>query len=142
MSEYLIEGPLPTALLKEFADQLSRNPRIGAQDIFLGQIRNDEINGQAVVAIEYSAYAEMAEKVFAQIVAEARQKFNLLELVVKHSMGAVAVGELSLIVLAAGEHRKETLAGLRWTVEAIKAQVPVFGKEILADQSHQWKVNR
>jgi molybdopterin synthase catalytic subunit len=37
--------------------------------------------------------------------------------------------------------RKVVFEALEYIVEAIKADVPVFGKEIFEDESHQWKIN-
>lgn len=114
---------------------------IGAHDIFLGQVRRDEIDGKFVAAIEYSAHKEMAEKEFHRIRESAFEKFDLTCMHIYHSLGRVEVGEICLFVFVSSKHRKETFRAIEWLVESIKAEVPIFGKEIFEDETHQWKVN-
>lgn len=114
---------------------------IGAHNIFLGQVRADEIDGKTVSAIEYSAYQEMANKVFHKIRESAFQKFNLSCMHIYHSLGKVAIGEVCLFVFVSSPRRKEVFPAIEFIVEEIKANVPVFGKELFEDESHQWKVN-
>jgi molybdopterin synthase catalytic subunit len=58
-----------------------------------------------------------------------------------HSIGTVNVGEICLFVFVSSPHRTTVFDALEFIVEEIKANVPVFGKEIFEDNSHQWKVN-
>lgn len=115
---------------------------IGAHDIFLGQVRADEIDGKKVVAIEYSAYEEMAETEFHHIREAAFEKFDLSCMHIYHSRGIVKTGEICLFVFTSSAHRKEAMDACRFLVEEIKAKVPVFGKEIFADGDHVWKENK
>lgn len=115
---------------------------IGAHDIFLGQVRADVIDGKTVTAIDYSAHEEMAEKVFYEIREAAFEKFDLTCMHIYHSLGKVNAGEICLFVFTSSAHRKETMDATRWIVEEIKAKVPIFGKEIFEDESHQWKENK
>ena len=114
---------------------------IGAHNIFLGQVRADEINGKVVTAIEYTAYEEMANKKFHEIREATFEKYDLTCMHIYHSLGTVAVGEICLFVFVSSPRRKVVFEALEYVVEAIKADVPVFGKEIFEDASHQWKVN-
>ena len=115
---------------------------IGAHDIFLGQVRADEIDGKVVKAIDYSAHEEMAEKVFFNIREAAFEKFDLTCMHIYHSLGIVNAGEICLFVFTSSAHRKEAMDACRYIVEEIKANVPVFGKEVFEDNSHVWKVNQ
>lgn len=115
---------------------------IGAHDIFLGQVRADEIEGKKVVAIDYSAYEEMAEQEFHKIREAAFEKFDLTCMHVYHSRGVVKAGEICLFVFTSSAHRKEAMDACRFLVEEIKANVPVFGKEVFADGDHVWKENK
>lgn len=114
---------------------------IGAHDIFLGQVRADVIDGKTVSAIEYTAYEEMANIKFDEIRENAFDKFDLTCSHIYHSLGAVNAGELCLFVFVSSPRRKEAIKALEYLVETIKAESPIFGKEIFEDQSHQWKVN-
>ena len=57
-----VDGPIPSSFVAESIQKHSSKTGIGAHSIFLGQVRADSINGRKVVAIDYSAYEEMAWK--------------------------------------------------------------------------------
>ena len=59
-----IKGAISSEFIANSIAKHQSKTDIGAHNIFLGQVRADEINGKAVVAIEYSAYEEMANKKF------------------------------------------------------------------------------
>lgn len=115
---------------------------IGAHDIFLGQVRADEIEGKTVTGIEYTAYEEMAEQKMGQIREEIFAKYDLSCMHVYHSLGMVGVGELCLFVFVSAPHRQAAFDGIRDLVERIKKELPVFGKEVFQDESYSWKVNK
>jgi molybdopterin synthase catalytic subunit len=114
---------------------------IGAHNIFLGQVRADVIEGKKVVAIEYSAYEEMAETKFYEIREAAFAKYEVTCLHIYHSIGTVKTGEICLFVFVSAPRRKVVYEALHFLVEEIKASVPIFGKEILEDDSYTWKTN-
>lgn len=115
---------------------------IGAHDVFLGQVRADEIEGKIVQAIDYSAYEDMANKVFHEIRESAFEKFDLTCMHIYHSKGVVKAGEICLFVFTSSVHRKEAMDACRYLVEEIKVKAPVFGKELFEDETHQWKINK
>ncbi len=114
---------------------------IGAHDIFLGQVRADEIEGKEVCAIEYSAYEEMAEQKFYEIRESTFEKFDLTCMHIYHSIGRVNAGEICLFVFTSSKHRAMAMDACRYLVEEIKSKVPIFGKECFEDDSYQWKEN-
>ena len=116
--------------------------QIGAHDIFLGQVRADDIDGKTVQAIDYSAYDDMALKTFHEIREAAFDKFNLTCMHIYHSKGIVKIGEICLFVFTSSAHRKEAMEACRWLVEQIKEKAPIYGKELFEDDSHQWKTNK
>ncbi|WP_026915777.1 molybdenum cofactor biosynthesis protein MoaE [Christiangramia portivictoriae] len=137
-----IQGAIPPEkIAKSIANHQSKT-NIGAHSIFLGQIRADEVDGNIVQAIEYSAYEEMAEQVFHEIRETAFSKFDITCAHIYHSMGRVNAGEICLFVFTSSEHRKIAIEACNFFVEEIKAKVPIFGKELFEDESHQWKVNK
>ena len=115
---------------------------IGAHDIFLGQVRADNIDGKTVVAIDYSAYEDMANQEFHNIREATFDKFDLSCMHIYHSKGIVKAGEICLFVFTSSAHRKEAMDACRFLVEEIKAKVPVFGKEVFEDNTHVWKENK
>ena len=138
---YFISGPIAPAQITKQISELATRTDLGAHNFFLGQVRSDEIDGKRVTGIDYSGYEPMAIKAFDTICAEAKAKFNLADIYILHSLGLVKAGEVSLFVCVTSKRRRPVLEGLDYIVEAIKANVPIFGKEILADASHVWKAN-
>jgi len=137
----LVEGPVQANFIADSIASHSAKTSIGAHDIFLGQVRNDIINQKEVVAIDYSAYAEMAEDIFHTIREEAFERFQLSCMHIYHSIGRVKAGEIGLFVFVSAPHRNAAFDACRWIVEQIKEKAPVWGKEIFADDTHSWKIN-
>ncbi|MBL7898438.1 MAG: molybdenum cofactor biosynthesis protein MoaE [Crocinitomicaceae bacterium] len=141
MKKVITEGPISPVKIGDSISHHQVKTDIGAHSIFLGQVRADEIEGKKVTAIEYSCYEEMAEKIFHEIRESAFEKFELTCMHIYHSKGIVKAGEICLFVFTSSRHRKMAIDACTWIVEEIKVKVPVFGKEIFNDETHQWKVN-
>lgn len=135
-------GAISSEFIAESIAHHQVKTQIGAHQIFLGQVRKDEIDGKEVQAIDYSAHEEMANKVFHEIREQAFSKFDLTCMHIYHSLGEVRAGEICLFVFVSSGHRKPAQQAIEWLVEEIKTRVPVFGKELFADDSHVWKVNK
>ncbi|MGB1004095.1 MAG: molybdenum cofactor biosynthesis protein MoaE [Salibacteraceae bacterium] len=135
------EGAItPDMIGKSIAAHQSKT-HIGAHEIFLGQVRADEIDGKVVAGIEYSAHVDMANQVMHDIREAAFEKFDLSCMHIYHSKGLVKTGEICLFVFVSSAHRLPCREALAFLVEEIKSKAPIFGKEIFEDQTHQWKVN-
>ncbi|MEP6513634.1 MAG: molybdenum cofactor biosynthesis protein MoaE, partial [Parafilimonas sp.] len=59
-----------------------------------------------------------------------------------HSLGRVEAGEISLFVFTSSPHRNAAIEACNEMVERIKSELPVWGKELFADETYQWKENR
>jgi molybdopterin synthase catalytic subunit len=68
-------------------------------------------------------------------------KYDLTCMHVYHSIGKVAAGGISLFVFTSSPHRKAAIDACEEIVERIKAELPVWGKELFDDQSYTWKQN-
>ncbi|MFD0863668.1 molybdenum cofactor biosynthesis protein MoaE [Sungkyunkwania multivorans] len=136
-----VQGPITSEFIGRSIAKHQSKTSIGAHNIFLGQVRGDMIDGKTITAIEYSAYEEMANKKFHEIREATFEKFELTCMHIYHSLGKVAVGEICLFVFVSSPRRRVVFEALEFVVEKIKADVPVFGKELFEDTSHQWKVN-
>ena len=136
-----IHGEITSALIAENISKHSNKKDIGAHSIFLGQVRNDVINGKRVSAIEYSYYEALADVVFHEIRETAFTKFNLTCMHIYHSLGKVEAGKISLFVFTSAPHRKNAIDACTYIVEEIKSKGPVWGKEIMEDDTFSWKVN-
>lgn len=135
------EGAISSEFIASSIAKHQSKTGIGAHNIFLGQVRADKVNGKEVSAIDYTAYEDMANKKFHEIREAAFEKFDLNCMHIYHSLGKVNKGEICLFVFVSSPRRKEVFPAIEFIVEEIKAHVPVFGKEIFEDKSHQWKVN-
>ncbi|GGK27543.1 molybdopterin synthase catalytic subunit [Yeosuana aromativorans] len=136
-----IQGAISSEFIGDSIAKHQTKTSIGAHNIFLGQVRADVVNNKRVSAIEYTAYEDMANAKFQEIRKAAFEKFELTCMHIYHSLGMVNAGEICLFVFVSSPHRKTVFEALEFIVEDIKAHVPVFGKEIFEDNSHQWKVN-
>jgi molybdopterin synthase catalytic subunit len=136
-----IQGSISSDFIGNSIAKHQSKTTIGAHNIFLGQVRADEIEGKKVVAIDYSTYEEMAEQSFYEIRESAFAKFELSCLHIYHSLGVVKTGEICLFVFVSAPRRKVVYEALEFLVEAIKEKAPIFGKEIFEDDSYTWKKN-
>jgi molybdopterin converting factor subunit 1 len=100
-----------------------RDPRAGAVVTFQGVTRE-------VDRLEYEAYVEMAEERIAAILAEAVERHGLCAAAAEHRVGEVPLSEPSVTVAASAPHRGEAFAGAREIIDRVKAEAPIWKKEI------------
>ncbi len=136
-----IEGAIPAQKIGEDIQRHATKTDIGAHSIFLGQVRADELENGTVTAIEYTAYVEMALTKMSEIRETIFTRYSLTCMHVHHSLGIVPAGEICLFVFVSSRHRKDAIAACEEIVEAIKFQLPIWGKEIFTNQQTKWKEN-
>ncbi|MEB2783230.1 molybdenum cofactor biosynthesis protein MoaE [Algoriphagus persicinus] len=141
MKKVFLEGAISPEYIADSIAKHQSKHSIGAHNIFLGQVRADEVGDQKVIAIEYTAYEEMANEKLHEIRESAFGKFDLTCLHIYHSLGTVKVGEICIFVFVSSKRRKQVYEATEWLVNQVKEHVPIFGKEILDNAEHQWKVN-
>ena len=137
-----VEGSIQASFIADSIQKHETKTSIGGHSIFLGQVRADEIDGKKVMAIEYTAYEQMALEKMHEIRESIFEKYPLTCMHVYHSLGKVATGELCLFVFTSSAHRKAAIDACTETVERLKAELPIWGKEVLEDETHHWKVNQ
>jgi len=135
------QGPIPAQKIADDIQKHAAKTNIGAHSIFLGQVRADELNGEKVVAIEYTAYELMVEEKMAVIREQFFEKYALTCMHIYHSLGRVAVGEICLFVFTSSAHRRDAIDACSEMVETNKKELPIWGKEICTNQSTVWKQN-
>jgi molybdopterin synthase catalytic subunit len=101
---------------------LVRDPRAGAVVSFQGVTRE-------VAELDYEAYAPMAERKIAEIVAAAIDRYGLTAAAAEHRIGVVPLSEPSVVVAVSAPHRDAAFAGARKIIDEIKAQAPIWKKE-------------
>ncbi len=130
-NRYLVGGPITPMLISELMTLGNDDASAGAVSIFIGKVRDDEVNGRRVSAIEYSAYDEMAGKEAEEIVKTVLAAFSdVRKVVIVHSTGVVRAGEASLFIMVTSGHRDHSTRACRHTLEMVKERLPVWKKDL------------
>lgn len=137
-----IHGAIPAQKIADDLQKHATKTEIGAHSIFLGQVRADMKEHVTVEAIEYTAYEEMALEKMQLIRESLFARYPLTCMHVHHSLGKVNAGEICLFVFVSSQHRKAAIDACEELVEAIKFQLPIWGKEILSGNNTAWKENK
>jgi molybdopterin converting factor subunit 1 len=103
--------------------RLVADPGAGAVVSFQGVTREVE-------RLEYEAYREMAQRRIAAILAECVDRHRLFGAAAEHRVGSVPLGEPSVIVAVSAAHREEAFAGAREAIDRIKAEAPIWKREV------------
>lgn len=113
-------------------------PQAGAVATFVGQVRDHDPDATGdVVKLEYTAHPD-AEAVLASLALELAQVDGVLGLALSHRVGALEVGDVAIVACVATAHRDLAFRICRELVERVKAELPVWKKQVVADGSHTW----
>jgi molybdopterin synthase catalytic subunit len=91
-----------------------------------------------VPRLDYEAYVEMAERRIERIMRECIAAHDLCAAAVEHRVGAVARGEPSVIVAVSAAHRAEAFEGARAAIDRIKAEAPIWKRELRSGGKGEW----
>src|SRR5271156_314515 len=128
----LTNQPLSAAAAIEFIS----DPAAGGSDIFLGNTRTEtDPHGRQLVALDYEAYAEMAQQQLQALAVTARSRWPICKLAILHRLGRVAVANPSVLIAVSTPHRHEAFEACRWIIDTLKKEVAIWKKEIWADGS-------
>jgi molybdopterin synthase catalytic subunit len=105
------------------------NAATGGIDLFVGTVR-DTNEGKAVGSIEYTAYVPMAEEELRRIESEIRARWPVEDVALVHRIGLLRVGEISVLTAVGAPHRVEAFEACRYAIERVKADVPIWKKEL------------
>ncbi len=107
---------------------------VGGVVVFYGIVRDRE-DGQAIAALEYTAYREMAEYQFRKLIEEAKRRWPVKRVRVVHRLGVINVGEASLLVRVEAAHRGEAFAAAQFIIDELKQKVPIWKRGLPAGSS-------
>ncbi len=108
-------------------------PSCGAAVLFTGNVRDFSPGRPGVSRLTYEAYEEEVEPRLAAIAADARRRWpDVVRLVLLHRTGELAVGESSVVVVAASPHRDTAFEAARYCIDTLKATVPIWKRETWA----------
>ena len=129
----LVDQPIDTAALLE----LVNSPRAGAVVLFLGTVR-EMTGGRRTVALDYECYGEMARKKLAELEAEARRRWPIVECAIVHRLGRLQLAEASVAVAVSTPHRHDAFEAGKWLIDTLKKEVPIWKRENWADGTTEW----
>ena len=111
---------------------------MGAELSFVGRVRDHDPDARdAVVALEYTAHPD-AETTLRSIAERAVGESGAV-VAVSHRVGRLVVGEAAVIIAVAAPHRGDAFAVCREVIETIKAELPVWKRQVEADGTTAWK---
>src|SRR5947209_7276298 len=108
-------------------------PEAGGIAIFLGTTRAEaapDPKAGNLLALDYHAYEEMAFVQLKKLSDAARERWPIQRSIIWHRMGAVAVGESSVIIAVSCPHRDAAFAACAWLMDELKKIAPIWKKEI------------
>jgi len=104
------------------------HPGSGATVTFIGTTR-DHNDGRRVIRLEYEAYAEMALAEMRKIGESARQRWPIERIAIVHRIGAVPIGDASVVIAASAGHRRAAFEACHFAIDRLKEVVPIWKKE-------------
>lgn len=123
-----------TPITLEEVEAAVRAPGAGALVSFAGTVR-DRTGPHDVEALEYEAYASMAERYLRQIGNTITERWDGSRVAILHRVGRLVVGEVSVVIAVSNPHRGAAFEGCRHAIEELKKDVPIWKKEIRTDGS-------
>ena len=112
-------------------------PEFGAVVTFIGQIRDHDPDASGQVELlEYEAHPN-ALQILSRIASELEQDGS--RIAVSHRTGAVKVGEPALIACVASAHRALAFEVSSDLIERVKAEVPIWKRQVVTDGTHNWQ---
>ena len=112
----------------EIAALRRSNPKIGAVASFIGVCR-DVNDGGAVTKMTLEHYPGMTEKALEKIVAQAKARWKVMDVLVVHRVGELKPADQIVLVVVAGGHRGEAFAACEFIMDYLKTRAPFWKKE-------------
>lgn len=117
---------------REIAALTQGNHKIGAVASFIGLMRDCNA-GAGVSAMTLEHYPGMSEKAIADIVEQARGRWDFIDALVIHRYGRLQPGDRIVLVAVAGAHRGEAFAACEFIMDYLKTRAPLWKKEETPD---------
>ena len=136
MGEILIEDA-PERLDSDGLRSKMNTEGCGSIVSFLGLTRGID-DGVEVHRLEFDAWSEKLPTVLHELAVQAIEQFGLQSVAMSHRTGVVLPGEEIVCIHVASAHRKEGFEACSWLIDELKAQAPLWKKEVRADGAH-WK---
>jgi molybdopterin synthase catalytic subunit len=112
------------------------NPKVGAVASFIGVCR-DANDGDSVSKMTLEHYPGMTEKALEKIVAEAKERWKVTDVLVVHRVGELKPADQIVLVVVTGAHRGEAFAACEFIMDYLKTRAPFWKKE-QTSQGSRW----
>ncbi|MFD1715812.1 molybdenum cofactor biosynthesis protein MoaE [Amnibacterium flavum] len=107
----------------------------GALVTFRGVVRELD-GGREVNALDYSSHPDAAR--ILRETCESVAAETGVTLAAVHRVGALTVGDVALVAVAASPHRGDAFAACQLLVDRIKVEVPIWKKQHYPDGESDW----
>jgi len=115
------------SLLKKFRRELGKE--VGAIGCFIGIVRGISGEGEAVKSLRYECSDEALRKL-EEIASDVEKSPDISRVMIHHVVDELRPGEDAIYVLVAGRHRGKVFEALPRIMDRVKAEVPIWKKEI------------
>ncbi|HEV2219204.1 MAG TPA: molybdopterin synthase catalytic subunit MoaE [Casimicrobiaceae bacterium] len=113
---------------QELARLRGSDTGVGAIASFVGTVR--DVNESAPIhGMILEHYPGMTEASLAEIVAEARARFDIRDALVIHRVGALLPGDQIVLVAVTSAHRGMAFDACRYVMDLLKTRAPFWKKE-------------
>lgn len=128
----------PWQVLAEFQQQrFGDSANYGATAVFTGTMR-DFNEGDTVEAMTLEHYPGMTESQLEKLVDTAKSRWDVIDCLIVHRIGAISPAETIVITAAWSAHRNAAFEACRYLIEELKHNAPFWKKERLGDNSERW----
>ena len=112
--------------------KIKRSPKAkyaGAIGTFTGMVREID-RDETTKALEFESYGEVAQEKISAIAEDLKKQKGILEVLIHHKTGRIEAGEDIVFIVILSGHREELFPALREAIERVKAEVPIWKKEL------------
>ena len=127
---YLVEEPI---MVEDVASRVHHD-ECGAVVVFSGRVRN-QTGDRQVLHLDYESYGSMAEKMLSQLVIDIGEAYPNTRIAVQHRIGHLEIGDVAVVVAVSSPHRDAAFSACRQLIDDLKANIPIFKKEVHRDGS-------
>lgn len=110
------------------ADLRAGNPKIGGLACFTGLVR-DVNEGDSVSELVLEHYPGMTERAIDTIIATASERWDVIDAIVVHRVGALQPTDQIVFVAVASGHRGDAFAACEYIMDYLKTKAPFWKKE-------------
>jgi len=113
---------------REIASLRAGDRGVGAIAVFVGTVR-DRNDDADVGRLTLEHYPGMTEAALEDIVAQAKRRFDIHDVLVIHRVGPLAPGDQIVLVAVTGSHRGAAFDACEFTMDYLKTRAPFWKKE-------------